>query len=479
MNYMYSLLLLLVLGASHRICQAKDNLKSSDDKIYDVVVVGGGFSGLFSSYFLEKKDVLILEKSDNVGGRCLTGEWNGFHYPKGTEYIGKPERYMRRIFRDLDVHAKVIPAPTDGVAYGGKFYFGKELLDYMTNDERRKYFDLMTELRELDHKGIEKAVWSDIQKLNKNDYLDKLSVEEWMMKKGYPPIVQKFVDVENRGLFGTNNANYSMLFNIPEMTFDLPDNEASDKSEVYSFENGMYSIVESLEERLKNRLIKGAEVAHVSVGTDNIVKVCYQKEGKSYQVRSRSVVMATPAPITAKILGSSISLIASDILKSIDYTSYITVSFFTKKRMLHRTWSVSCLDMDEIVTLYDAIRPQVSNDYRGKSILSAYLAPKDIRDSNFVRRSDKEILERTYRSMNKYFNSFQDEVIGYDITRFAYAFPVFSPGYLKKLICLTRDQSLKGPIFLAGDYMVYATVDGALISAENAADDVLSFLRKY
>ncbi|MDC1106440.1 NAD(P)/FAD-dependent oxidoreductase [Prolixibacteraceae bacterium] len=476
MSYMYSLLLLFIIGAS-QICKAK-NPNSSDGQTFDVIVVGGGFSGLFASYFLEHKNVIVLEKEEEAGGRCLTGKWNGFYYPKGTEYIGKPERYMRRIFRDLDVEVKMIPAPTDGVAYGGKFYFGNQLLDYMTEDEREKYLDLMRELKELDHKAIESGVWNDIQKLNQYDYLDKISVNEWMLTKGYPSIVRQFVDVENRGLFGTNNANYSMLFNIPEMTFNLPDAISYDESEVYSFENGMYSIIDSLKALLKGRLITGAKVTNVDVGNDNIVTVTYLKEGKSIKIKAKSVIMATPAPITAEILGNSVSEKAQDILKSIDYTNYITVSFFTKQRMLHQTWSVSCIDMDEVVTLYDAIRPQVPNDYKGKAILSAYLAPKDINDSTFIMRTDEEILERTYSSLNKYFSSFKNEVIGYDITRFPYAFPVFAPGYLKKLQYLKLNKSLKGPVFLAGDYMVYATVDGALISAEHASDMVLRFLSK-
>jgi protoporphyrinogen oxidase len=187
--------------------------------------------------------------------------------------------------------------------------------------------------------------------------------------------------------------------------------------------------------------------------------------------------MATPAPITGYLVKNHLSPEVKKILSEVSYSQYATINFFTKRRLLHQTWSVSCIDEGEVVTLYDATRPQVTKDYRGKSILSVYMAPEDAYNQSFVNQSDKQFIENAYQTLNKYYPDFNNEVIDYSITRFKYAFPIFSPKYVETIKILTNDSTLDGPIFLAGDYMVYATVDGALISAEVAAKKARSYLR--
>ncbi len=456
--------------------------ESTDEKVetgeIDVVIVGGGFSGLTAAHYLKNKNVLVLEKEELAGGRCISGEWNGFHYPKGTEYIGKPEQPLKGIIRNLGIKAKQIPAPTDGVAYDGKFYLGKELLDFLSPEELAQYYNLLRKLRSLADNGIEDIIFDDQDRLDRYKTLDQISVKEWMDKKGYSNLIQKFVDIENRGLFGTDNANYSMLFNIPEMAFDLPIPSSILESEVYSFDQGMYSIVKALADELGDKLITGATVNQVKLNEDKSVEVSYVKNGKEYRVKSKTVIMATPATVSAYILGDELSKEASTTLSNLEYSKYVTINFFTKKRLLSETWSVSCIDEGTVVTLYDATRPQVDENYTGKSILSVYMAPEDAYDKTFIQLSDDDLLADAYKTLNKYYPGFKDEVLAYDINRFEYAFPIFSPHYIDKLEVLLNDSSVNGPIFLAGDYMVYATVDGAIVSAENAADKVSNYLRK-
>lgn len=67
--------------------------------------------------------------------------------------------------------------------------------------------------------------------------------------------------------------------------------------------------------------------------------------------------------------------------------------------------------------------------------------------------------------------------MGYDIERFQYAYPVFAKNYHQVINDLNNDASVNGPLFLAGDYTVYATIDGAMISGWNSAKKVRKYLR--
>ena len=454
------------------------NTSAPNTKKFDVVIVGGGFSGLTAAHYLKNKNILVLEKEAIAGGRCISGHWNGFHYPKGTEYIGKPEQPLKKVIRKLGIKASKIPAPTDGVSYNGKFYFGKELLDFLNPSELKQYDQLNKELYIFSKNGIEDAVFWDQNELDKYKTLDKISVKEWLDKHSYPNIIQQFIDIENRGLFGTDNSNFSMLFNIPEMAFDLPNVNSINKSEVYSFNEGMYSMITEFCNELGNKLICGATVNKVNTRDSSTVEVIYTKNGVKQKVYAKTVIMATPAPITAKILEGELSNKAFNTLNEIKYSTYATINFFTKTRLLKETWSVSCINEGQVVTLYDAIRPQVDENYSGKSILSVYMAPEHAYDSNFSQQSDQEFLDNAYKTLNKHYPDFEEQVLGYDINRFQYAFPVFSPNYNKKLQVLLNNKSVNGPIFLAGDYMVYATVDGAMLSAEKAVEKVKEYLEE-
>ena len=53
--------------------------------IYDVIIVGGGASGLTSASFLckQRRSVLLCEKEDKVGGLVGSFDHNGFTFDSG------------------------------------------------------------------------------------------------------------------------------------------------------------------------------------------------------------------------------------------------------------------------------------------------------------------------------------------------------------------------------------------------------------
>jgi oxygen-dependent protoporphyrinogen oxidase len=53
----------------------------------DVVILGGGLAGLTAAYQLKDRDVLVLEARDRVGGRTLSGEYDGYWYNSGAQFV--------------------------------------------------------------------------------------------------------------------------------------------------------------------------------------------------------------------------------------------------------------------------------------------------------------------------------------------------------------------------------------------------------
>ncbi len=61
----------------------------NDKKIYDIIIIGAGISGLSAADYLIKngKDVLVLEARDRIGGRIWSYSWNGVTIEEGANWI--------------------------------------------------------------------------------------------------------------------------------------------------------------------------------------------------------------------------------------------------------------------------------------------------------------------------------------------------------------------------------------------------------
>lgn len=446
------------------------SLGHAQEKLYDVIIIGGGLSGLTAAHYLETNNFLILEKEATAGGRIIEGQWEGFHYPKGTEYIGEPDGVLKQLLADLDLPVIAVPPPTDGIGYQGKIYTKDKIFDFLPTQKDRKQFRKLQRGFARVSRKTEDFIWEN-EALGKHKTLDQVSVSQWLAKYDVHPLVEKYINIENLGLFSANNDELSILYNANEMAYNLPSRKGFDASEVFTFPNGMVDLSNALNQQHASKVQYRTEVIAVHLEADNTLKISATIDGEESTFKAKKVICTTPAPIAKEILKPSISQNAFRQLSKIEYGQYITINLFTKKRWLKEAWTVSCLD-NYFTSIYDVTRTQTEPDYAGKSIISAYIPSISATDKTFIQQSDDEVLEKTLTDMELYFPGLSASVLGYDIQRFQYAYPVFGLGYLEVLQALEDDSSLNTSIFLAGDYMKYAVVDGAILSGYWAAKKV-------
>jgi len=443
-----------------------------DDRPLDAVIVGGGASGLAAAWLLKDYRIRVLESEAVAGGRTIGGQWRGFHYAKGTEYIGEPEGALAAWIDDLGLEALAIPPPTGGVAMDGRLWAGRDILGFLPGAARDDYQRVAERLEALYEGGIGAAVDGGAGGVARMARWDRQTVADWLAAEGIHPLVRALIDVENRDLFGAANGDLSLAWNVPEMAWNLYDPDEAETSGVYSFRLGMQEIIDAAGRGLGAGVVEtGARVERIERTVDNShpLRIHYLKAGRRIRLAARACILTVPAPIAAAVAEPILSGSARRTLVSVPYAPYVTVNLMLKRRVLHETWSVAAIG-EVFVTLYDALRTQVAVDYRGPAVLGVYVALERAGDRSLLALSDKALVQRILDGLERYVPGITGLVVDADIQRFTYAFPVFDTGHTKRLLALADDDSVAGPLVLAGDYMVYPTFDGAVESAVNAVD---------
>lgn len=458
----------------------------------DVVVVGGGVAGLTAAYLLRDYRVKVLEKEDRVGGKAVSGDYQGFIYAKGAEYLELPEGTLSRLLNELRMKPKEIPSPADAYYYDGKFYFGVDgaalkFIRYSSLAEYnnfvsiiQKYFGAYANVPGLDMK-------SDLAQL------DDISAGVWFQNQGFPQILQGAYNVTARGLFGANLNEISALSYLPELGFDFKSarpvssvselthriEKGTEKTGVYTFVTGITEITNGLAAVLGERIQVGAEVISVVRRQDYYLVRYKAKNGQELSLSSRLVILAVPAPIALSIAPMVLQEEQKKLLEQIPYAPYLTVALFSEQPVFDKAFDLVAPEGWFFTDIYDSTWVQRYYDrtleYHPASVMTVYVAPQSYQDRGLLQLSDEDVLAQVYRDLEKLFPGAQEAIVGYDIQRFPYAFPVMTVGAYKRLTRLHKIT--KGDLLLAGDYMIYPTFEAAVESGAQAAEKALERLK--
>lgn len=462
-----------------------------DTPTYEIIVVGAGIAGLTAAYFLQDCHLKVLEKNNYVGGRTVSGTYQGFVYAKGTEYLSKPEGTLATLIQALKLQPKEIPAPMDAHFHNNQFYYGEDgmALLYIEQSSLVDY-NRFVKLIQTDDQEYEEVPNFDFTSQLAD--LDNLTVRQWFDKQKFPTIFYDAYNIATRGLFGANLDEISALSVIPEIAFDYENAEpikdigtldnsptpTNQETGAYTFLTGITAVTTAMTHPLQDKIQLNATVTNISQQNDRYLITYTDNQGSTHSLAAKVVILAVPAPITLKLVPTLLSDEQKKLMQQISYASYVTVALFSEERIWDKAFDLAMPEGYFFTDVYDSTWIQRHYDDslqdQPAGIMTIYIPPKSYQDQSLLKMTEEEILRNVYADLDKVFPGVPDKIVGYDLQRFPYAYPVMTLGAYKRLTRL--HEITQGGLLLAGDYLIYPTFEAAVESGYLAAQKATSFL---
>ena len=357
-------------GEDNRIChQVRDKgsnffTRPPATERHDVVIIGGGVSGLTAAYRLQHRDFLLLEKEPHWGGNAYLMDYQGNAYATGSAFLSKDE-----VAYSFAKEIGLEPLPVN--SSDPSIIRGELVLD--TWGEGLDKLPYPAPLRESFKKFKKEMLAIDVEKRAK-ELFDKPFSD---FLNGHPAEIKEWWDAfgpSNWGAASEDTAAALGIFSLQEMAGE------SRSDDRYTWPGGLGAITKKLAEILqpkyKDRMHAGATVVAV-VNEKERVQVTYMLNSELKTVAAKAVIMATPKFITRRIV-EGLPDKQSEAMHQIRYIPYPVVNLIFDKPVFNHgfdTWCPGNSFTDFIVADW-VVRKQPG--YRQKfNIISCYTPMKE------------------------------------------------------------------------------------------------------
>jgi protoporphyrinogen oxidase len=284
----------------------------------DVVIVGGGLSGLTVATQLINEDFLLLEREQTLGGNAKSGEFNGIEYALGSAYLVDVSEPFGPFYESLGLPLKPLPEPADYLMNAQNQLVSLPKSSVGKDFERMKEF-LSTLLKNPDFPK------SPVQDATANALkLDTITFSEFLNNEHYS---SEFVQLVNAYCWSALGGSVDSISAYAGLNF-----YSEIAAPVYAFPGGNAAVAKAMAQKIQtagaNRIKTGVAVTQIKPNSDHSANEGFLVSFWNYQtnematVSCRTVVMAIPYFFAGRLLPFLPKAI-TQAMKSLQYGAYL------------------------------------------------------------------------------------------------------------------------------------------------------------
>lgn len=399
------------------------NSKYSGDPTGQVVLIGGGFTGLAAAYVLTRQgvQVTLLERDDHLGGLAGSFEVNGERLEKFYHHWFTNDEHVMQLVKELHAEDCILYRPTrTGMYYANNFFKLSSPLDVLR----------FTPLNWIDRLRLGLLVLR-ARRVKDWQQLEARTAEEWLLELCGREVYRVVWEPLLRGKFGPFASDISAVWFWNKVKL-RGGSRSKDGGEVLAYYKGGFA---ALAERITEAITSMG--GQIQTGTAAAALVV--DEGRVTGVQTGSgiiradAVIATPAlPLIADLVEPHATGDYTRSLRQIDYLANVCL-VLELDRSLSSTYWLNVNDPDfPFVGVIEHTNFEPSTTYGGRHIvyLSKYLPDT----ADLYQMSSPEALAFSIPHLQRMFPDFRPEwILAHHFWRAQYSQPIVVRHYSDRI----------------------------------------------